>query len=131
MADRFRGTQSHTASVLARSARIRRNALPSVSVTDQLLGTVASSIEPFGSERMRWIVDAIDLIRGRADAIEWGRLTHSAISLGLRLAVRDRFLQLNALAPGMAPAPVLAELGAAGRQERIEHWFVRHSGVCT
>lgn len=77
---------------------------------------------------LRWMLDAACLIRQQAHSMNWSHLARTAIQLGLRLRVRDRLRRVDELIPDLVPDTVLKSLGDAGMDERIEHWFLRHSG---
>lgn len=98
--------------------------------TDALLLTLVNGVYWEVETPIRWIPDAVFLLRTHPSNIEWERMLATADRLHLTMIVADALKYLAETFAVPLPDRVLGGLRSRdiGRADRLEHWFRFHTG---
>jgi len=96
----------------------------SLSPADQLLHVCVHGAKWNDTSPLRWIPDAMMIIRFQKMKIDWSRLVHQARKRQLTLPMRETLGYLNRLFEADVPTEVMSELEGS-RTTRLERWSYR------
>jgi hypothetical protein len=96
----------------------------SLSPADQLLHVCVHGAKWNDTSPLRWIADAMMIIRSRKLKIDWTRLVHQAQERQLTLPMRETLSYLNGSFEAGIPTEVLTQLEGAPIS-RLERWSYR------
>ena len=91
---------------------------------DQLLHVCVHGAKWNDTSPLRWIPDALMIIRSRKMKIDWTRLVHQAQKRQLTLPMRETLSYLDRLFEAGIPTEVLSQLEGS-RTTRLERWSYR------
>jgi len=97
---------------------------------DHLLHAIAPGMRPDGLAPIRWVADAMVLLRTTGDRFDWMRLWNEARRRRLLLAVREALSYLSRRFHVAIPADALQRFAAApvDLEERCEFWLRQVGG---